>query len=66
MLTYSVPYAASIVGVSRPTLDAWIKAGVVKPTGYHNAKPAFTQRDIWQVRKAVARRAAARVALSLR
>lgn len=64
--TFSVPAAAEAVGVSRPTVDAWVRSGVITPTGQHNGKIAFSLADIENLRKVKEQRAAAREVLNLR
>ena len=56
-VTYSIAYAAKMVGVSRPTLDSWIARGGVRMTGCINGKkPAFTPADILELRRFAERR----------
>lgn len=63
--TFSVPAAAQEVGLSRPTLEAWVKSGVIVPTGQHNKKLAFSLADIEKLRAIKEKRDQAREVLSL-
>jgi len=64
--TFSLPAAAEEVGLSRPTVDAWIKSGMIEPTGQHNGRPAFSLADLEDLRRIKRERDEAREMLSLK